>query len=251
MHRFYLPSDKSEETRPWLEGSEAHHALHVVRVRPGDQVTVLDGAGGQLLCRVERCERDRVGLVAEERKTVPPPPYQITLLQAIPKGKIIESIIQKATELGAARIVPLLSDRVATRVEPAGAEKKREQWQQIAVEAIKQCGAAWMPRVETPVTPDRFLNRGEQVDVALVASLPTGICHAHQFFEEYRTRTGGSPGTIHVWIGPEGDFTREEVAAIEASGARPITLGNLVLRCETAAIYCLSIVTYELQALNS
>src|SRR5690606_36481717 len=98
------------------------------------------------------------------------------------------------------------SERLTTRLDQNTANRKREQWQQVAIEAIKQCGAPWLPRVETPVAPAEFLRRNEPFDLSLVASLPTGACHAHQHFQAYRLRTGSSPGTIAIWIGPEGDF---------------------------------------------
>src|SRR3954470_5076250 len=112
VHRFYLPPGDSKSGPLTLTGREAHHALHVLRIRRGERVTVLDGVGGELLCDVQNFGHDQLQLAVVEQKSVPPPPCPITLLQAVPKGKIIESIIQKATELGAARIVPLLTERV-------------------------------------------------------------------------------------------------------------------------------------------
>src|SRR6266571_9144809 len=112
MPRFYLPPDQCAEAALFLTGREAHHAIHVLRLRRGDSITVLDGAGTEFRCEVEEYDRDKVKLAMTEKISVPPLPCQITLLQALPKGKIIESIIQKATELGAFRIVPLLSERV-------------------------------------------------------------------------------------------------------------------------------------------
>jgi 16S rRNA (uracil1498-N3)-methyltransferase len=220
----------------------------VLRVRPGDQIVILDGAGRELLCRVENFDRDKVQLVVLETKSVPAPPCQITLLQAVPKGKIIESIIQKATELGVARIVPLLSERVVVDLDEKHAERKAEKWQHVAVEAIKQCGAAWLPRVEPPASPQEFLARQETFELPLVASLQPGAEHPRKYFQKFESQHGRKPRSACIWIGPEGDFTAEEVGAITSSGALPITLGRLVLRVETAATYCLSILNYEMQA---
>src|SRR6476646_959345 len=126
MHRFYLPPAEARAGPPSLTGREAHHALHVLRVRRGEPVTVLDGAGSELMCEVQHCTRDTVQLAVLRRNLVPPLPCAITLLQAVPKGKIIETLIQKATELGASRIVPLLSERVAIRLDDRGAAEKAE-----------------------------------------------------------------------------------------------------------------------------
>lgn len=248
MHRFYLPPDECKTDVFPLNEREAHHAAHVLRIRRGEQVMVLDGVGGELLCEVLNCERKRVELKVSERKSIPPLPFQITLLQAVPKGKIIESIIQKATELGVARIVPLLTERVATRLDEDRAEQKNDKWQHVAIEAIKQCGAAWLPKVETPVTPGEFLSRKESFELPLIASLQPGSEHPRKYFEAFRSKHHRVPRNVCIWIGPEGDFTETEISAAQANGALPITLGRLVLRVETAATYCLSVLNYELLA---
>ena len=246
MHRFYLPPEQCQGPSLLLTDNEAHHALHVLRVVCGERVVVLDGVGRELLCDVQSCDRDSVRLSVEEERTAEPPPAQITLLQAVPKGKIIESIIQKATELGVARLVPLLTERVATRLDEREAARKAVKWQAIAVEAIKQCGNPWLPRIGTPLTPPEFLARKEHFDLPLIASLQGETRHPREHFESFRQKYGRQPASICVWIGPEGDFTPAEVEAITSTGALPITLGPLVLRTETAAIYCLSVIGYEL-----
>lgn len=246
MHRFYLPPGESKTGPLTLAGREAHHALHVLRVRPGDQVTILDGAGREMVCAVENFDRDKLQLAVLKTKTIPAPPCPITLLQAVPKGKIIESIIQKATELGAARIVPLLTERVVMDLDEKHAGRKAEKWQQVAIEAIKQCGTAWLPRVEAPMTPAEFLERNEAFELPLVASLQSGAQHPRNFFQQFAAQHGRKPKSACIWIGPEGDFTPQEVEAITSAGALPVTLGKLVLRVETAAIYCLSFLNYEL-----
>jgi len=246
MHRFYLPPDQCGDSALWLSGPEAHHAVRVLRIRPGETVTVLDGAGRQLLCKVEQSLRDRVLLSLIETRTVAPPAGKITLLQAIPKGKIIESVIQKATELGAFRIVPLLSERAVVHLEPAEAARKAAKWQGVAIEAIKQSGAAWLPKVESAVTPEQFLARNEKFELPLFASLQGDSRHPRVFFDAFREREKRQPCSLCIWVGPEGDFSPAESESIKTHGGLPVTLGTLVLRVETAATYCLSIINYEL-----
>jgi 16S rRNA (uracil1498-N3)-methyltransferase len=246
MHRFHLPPVDCKGATLLLNDRDVHHASHVLRLRRGDRVTVLDGAGEDLLCEIEYCGRDNVRLAVIQRTAIPPLPSQITLLQAVPKGKIIESIIQKATELGVARIIPLLTERVATRLDDEGTQQKGEKWQQVAIEAIKQCGSAWLPKVEPPLTPREFIARKENFDLPLIASLQPGSRHAHEYFQNYRDSNHRQPKAVCIWVGPEGDFTPEEVAAAQSAGALPITLGRLILRSETAATYCLSILNHEL-----
>ncbi len=248
MHRFYLPPDECRGQALALAGREAHHALRVLRVQRGERVTVLDGAGSEFLCDIQNANRSTVDLAVVEKTSVPPLPCGITLLQAIPKGKIIEDIIEKATELGAHRIVPILSERVTTRLDDTSAAEKAEKWRLVAIEAIKQSGSAWLPQVDTPMTPEQFLARKEHFELPLIACLQGDRQPAREYFHTFSTKHGRLPATVCVWVGPEGDFAPAEVDAIRAAGAQPITLGRLVLRCETAAVYCLSVLNCELQS---
>jgi 16S rRNA (uracil1498-N3)-methyltransferase len=246
-HRFHLPPDQCRDDRLFLTGREAHHALRVLRLRHGDRIVVLDGAGAEIDGKIEDFDRDKVRVAVVERRFVDPLPYQLTLLQAIPKGKTMETILQKATELGATRIVPLLSERVVTQLDE-GETAKTARWQSVVVEAIKQCGAAWLPRLEPPLSPQTFLARKEAFDLLLVASLGPGAEHPRVAFGAFQARHNRMPRSVAVAVGPEGDFTVEEVEAFVGAGAAAITLGRLVLRSDTAAIYCLSVLSYELQA---
>jgi 16S rRNA (uracil1498-N3)-methyltransferase len=228
----------------FLTGGEAHHAVDVLRLKRDERATVLDGQGTELLCLVEGFARDKVRLNVIERRFIAPLPWQITLLQALPKGKLFEAIIQKATELGVFRIVPLLSERVVSQLDEKQAGQKLIKWQLTALEAIKQCGSAWLPRIEPACTPGQFVQRRESFDLPTVASLASSK-HPRDYFEAFTTRQGRKPGSLCVWVGPEGDFSPAELEMIIGSGALPMTLGRLVLRTETAAVYCLSILNYE------
>jgi 16S rRNA (uracil1498-N3)-methyltransferase len=205
-------------------------------------VAVLNGAGSELTCLVKTATRKKVELEVQSTVNDPPPAWQITLAQAIPKGKLLEAIIQKATELGVARIVPLLTQRVTTHLEGDSIDHKAEKWRQTAVEAVKQCGQRWLPQVDAPITLPAWLGRAEKFDLTLVASLQDDSRHLRAYFPPGAPR----PKTIGLWIGPEGDFAPEEMEAIKSAGARPITLGPLILRSETAALCALSILSYEL-----
>ncbi len=248
MHRFHLPPDQCHGPTLVLSGGEAHHASRVLRVEPGERVTVLDGAGGEFHCEVSSADRRTVELHVLDQTIHPPARCQFTLLQAIPKGKILESIIEKATELGVHRIVPLLTERVTARLDDDSVAQKGTKWQHVAIEASKQCGAAWLPKVEAPVALKEFLARKEMFELALVGALQGDARHPQEFLREFESGQGRQARAVAVWIGPEGDFTLAELQAIRSAGAKPITLGKLVLRVETAAIYCLSFLHYELQS---
>jgi 16S rRNA (uracil1498-N3)-methyltransferase len=246
MHRFYLPPEHCAGTTLRLNGREAHHALHVLRLKHGELVAVLDGNGNEFLCTVENAARNAVTLSVSLKNFVPAPPCSVTLLVGVPKGKIIESIIQKAVELGARRIVPVLSERVVTQLDGEDTENKRDKWQNVAIEAIKQCGAAWLPKVEAPTSICDLRFTIYDFDLSLVGSLQKERRHPREVLREFETKHGRLPQSVGVWIGPEGDFTPDELKLIQDSGAQPVSLGRLVLRVETAAIYCLSILNYEL-----
>jgi 16S rRNA (uracil1498-N3)-methyltransferase len=159
----------------------------------------------------------------------------------------MDLILQKAAELGAARVVPMLSDRTVSQWDDSGATHKAAKWRTIVVEAAKQCGSPWLPRIDPLVSVPVFLAKNEPFDLTLVASLQPGAQHPRHYFHQLRHDPRPMPKSVAVWVGPEGDFTPAELNLIRASGALPITLGPLVLRAETAAIYCLSVLNYETQ----
>lgn len=247
MHRFYLPPDRARGTRLELTEGEARHAATVLRMRPGDPATVLDGQGAVLDCKVADCAPKRVVLEVARRSESPSPRWEITLVQALPKGSGFEDIIEKATELGVRRIVPLLATRIIPRL-GSDVSAKRIKWQHVAIEAIKQCGNPWLPEVENPVTPADWIGRAPRTDLVLIGSLQPGSRHPRVYFDEFFSGPGRTSGSLAIWIGPEGDFTPEETQAAVRAGAKPITLGALVLRVETAAITCLALMNHELSA---
>src|SRR5690349_4471623 len=148
MHRFHVTPEQCSDAGITLTEREAHHGLNVVRVRRGESVVVLDGAGTEYQCEVAELAKHAIRLTVRQKKLEPRLPYQITLIQAIPKGKLFDSIVQKATELGVARVVPLLSERVVTQLNDEKADAKAEHWRTTAIEAIKQCGSTWLPTID-------------------------------------------------------------------------------------------------------
>ena len=247
MHRFYLPPELCRGDIIQLPENEAHHASRVLRLEAGERVTVLDGAGHVIDCVVREVTKRNVTLATLKKTFSPPLPCQITLLQAMPKPKALDYIAQKATELGAARIIPLVTERVIAHVDERSAQDKAAKLQPVATEAIKQCGSPWLTKIEPPVSLKNFLARREQFELPLVASLQTGSQHPREFIQKFRDMHKRLPKTACLWIGPEGDFTPAEMELILGSGALPVTLGSLVLRSDTAAIYGLSVMNYELQ----
>lgn len=248
MHRFFVEPSQSGNDVIELSEREAHHGSNVVRLREGERVVALDGQGSELACTVQKVGKRGVTLAVYQRNKIPPLPYQLTLVQAIPKGKTMETIVQKAAELGASKVVPIITDRTVTHIDEDRSESKVEKWTWIAIDAIKQCGSAWLPKIVEPMKPSQQLGSGERCELNLIASLQPGAKHPRLHFQDFMKERGRKPKSVAVWVGPEGDFTPAEINSVLASGALPITLGPLVLRSETAAFYCLSMVNYELQS---
>ncbi|MCX8092256.1 MAG: 16S rRNA (uracil(1498)-N(3))-methyltransferase, partial [Verrucomicrobiae bacterium] len=200
MRRFFLSREFCCEPVLQLTGREAHHAAHVLRAQRGEHLTVLDGAGGEYLCAVREVGRQDVTLEVLEKRQVPPPPLSITLLQALPKGRAFEFILEKATELGVRRIVPLISARSISRPDEAGGRDKAEKWRLTLIEALKQCGAPWLPELGAPVSLETFLARGERFDLQWVASLQPDALHPREALRQHRSRSATPVQRAAVWV---------------------------------------------------
>ncbi len=252
MHRFYIPPTAWNPDALVLDEAESHHALNVLRLQEGEKIVVFNGQGTEATAQVVPGSTKRaVQLQVLHKAKTPPLPCRITLAQAVPKGKNMDLIVQKATELGAAEIAPLLSERTVARLEDdESAAAKQGKWQATVIEAAKQCGQNWLPTVALPRAPKEFfgtMTRGA-FDLMLIASLQSDSKHLRHLLEEYAAGhpAGGKPRSALILVGPEGDFTPAEIGLAKSAGCRPITLGPIVLRTETAAIYCLSVLSYEL-----
>lgn len=158
----------------------------------------------------------------------------------------MDLIVQKAVEIGAAEIAPLISERTIVDLDAKEAEQKREKWQQIAIEAAKQCGQNWLPAVRTPQKLKDFFSHAANLDLRLIGSLQPDAIHLKKRLNDYTEQHGDRPKGVLMMVGPEGDFTPAELALAKSHGCLPITLGPIILRVETAAIYCLSVLSYEL-----
>jgi 16S rRNA (uracil1498-N3)-methyltransferase len=246
-HRFYLPPGRWNEERPELDPSDSHHCADVLRLAAGKGVVIFDGEGNEAGAELLEVGRKHTRISIGPRITTPKPRCSITLAQAVPKARNMDMIIQKAVELGASAVTPILSERTVVRIEDGGdAEKKRERWQSIAIEACKQCGQNRVPRISLPVTPKQFLHRPPEADLLLIASLLPEARPVKEVLAAHAAAKGAPPASVVVMVGPEGDFTPEEHALAKAAGAVALTLGPLVLRTETAALYCLSVLGHEL-----
>jgi len=246
--RSFCRPPELEPTEIRLNKSESHHLVTTNRARVGDTVVVFDGIGSEWICDCAVADRNEAILKVRFRQKARALPFRIALAQALPKGKFMDSIVRMATEVGVAIITPLRSERTVVQIDKDREEHKQEKWETVAIEAAKQCGNPWLPQILPVQSVDEFLGYGAgQYDLKLIASLQPGAQPLHSVLDDFNREHARRPSSAVWMIGPEGDFSTAEMATARNHGFAPVSLGPLVLRCETAAIFALSILSYELQ----
>jgi 16S rRNA (uracil1498-N3)-methyltransferase len=245
--RAFCTPPAAEPAELTLSADESHHLVAVNRARPGDTVVAFDGRGTEWICELTNDRKNGATLKVRFRQKAKPLPYEITLGQALPKGPSMDAIVRKATELGAARLAPLESERTQVHLDGDRSDKKIEKWQTAALEAAKQCGNPFLPQILPVQSAAAFMEGARGYDLKLIASLQPGAKSLKTVLAAFQATQGRAPQKVVWLVGPEGDFTPAELSQAKTCGFEPITLGPLVLRCETAALYALSVLSYELQ----
>lgn len=247
MHRCFIdPARWGDETLT-LSREEAQHLAESMRARVGDHVLIFDGAGRMGEAEVVTASGGRQGQVILRRVTetvVPKPTVAITLVQALPKGRRMDEIVDRATELGVSTVLPAVTDR--TIVRSAGDERddaKADRWRRVALSAAKQCGVAWLPTIMSPISYRDALKQISTCDRVLIGSLLPGSEPLHTAMDRVRST---NPASVALIIGPEGDFTEAEIQMAVKGGAIPVGFGPRVLRADMAATYGLAVLAYEL-----
>lgn len=244
MPRFFVTSSqigvKDDGTKTVLiVGDDANHIVRSLRMKEGECLTVCDMARREYDCRITALGESVTLEVEAERESSSEPPYRATLYQALIKGDKFDTVVQKAVECGASRIVPVLTDRCVVRLDKRDCAKKVARWQRIADEAAKQCGRGELVKVEELMTFKEALADGAKCDLSL-------FCYeGEENLSLKEALTDGAPGTVAVVIGSEGGFSASEAEAAESAGFKTVTLGRRILRTETAPTFVLSCLSFK------
>ena len=249
MARFFVdPSDICDGTVT-LTGDNAHHAAYSLRLAPGDHIDVCDQTTAY---RCELVAFDRESVTARILQASPirtEPPFAAHLYQALPKGDKLDTVIQKAVECGVSTVTPFESSRCIVRAKPEAESRKTERRARIAEEAAKQCGRGMIPTVHPTVSFAEALEQAPKADLVLFCyegKDTSPLPHVLQNFLSHDQPSGRVPD-IAIFIGSEGGFSPEEVAAAIAHGCTPIGLGPRILRTETASSFVLACLVYALE----
>lgn len=223
-----------------VSGNETHHMIHVMRLGVGDSVCLFNGMGDECTGKITEIAHDKIRVEIESVKSIGREiPIDITVAFSVPKGKRSDFLVQKCTELGVKRLIPLQSERSVVKLYDKG-EAKITKWRKVAIEASKQCGRKTITEITDVFTLDKLLETASAYDLALVAcpSLDTPLLkEVLKKHSEVRD--------ILCLIGPEGGFSGGEIENAQNAGCVPVGLGTQTLRVETAAIAISAMLMYE------
>jgi 16S rRNA (uracil1498-N3)-methyltransferase len=246
MNRFFVSKDSFHGNKVLLGKDQAHQIRSVLRMSPEQHIVILDNQGSEydvVLTSVRSGEV--IGEVTQKRQAAGEPGVQITLFQSLLTREKLEFVLQKCTEVGVTRFVPVITQRALVR-ETAIKPEKLDRWQRIITEAAEQSHRGRIPDLLPPVSFEKILPDLRNFDRCLIACEPAEDRQRLALRQALRTDKQTVPGSIAILIGPEGGFTEQEVVAAKENGAIPITLGPRILRTETAAIVAATLILYEL-----
>lgn len=242
INRFFIPVSSIEGDRVRLSPEQSHQVCHVLRLKPGDTIVVLDDSGTEYDVTLTTADRkETVGQVTSKRRAPGEPTTEVTLLQSLLIREKFEWVLQKGTEVGVAQFVPMLTERGLVRTKTIE-DNKLDRWQRILTEAAEQSHRGRIPQLEPIVPFDKAVLGLRDYDRCLIAAPSDGVVTLRDALRGIAR----SPASVAVMIGPEGGFTEEEVALACEKGAVRVGLGPRILRTETAALVACALVLYEL-----
>jgi 16S rRNA (uracil1498-N3)-methyltransferase len=241
LHRIFIRPEQIEEGTVTFSKEERNYLKNVLRLKTGDSLKVLDNQGSEYIVEIDEISRDAVRAIIVEKRVLEASGVSVILGQGIPKGKKLDFIIQKSTELGVDTLVPLVTERTVVRPNERFSAKKPERWKKIAGEAARQCQRKTIPKIYPAMDFQRFLKEFAYAEKRII------------LWEEKRDVRFSDVlkgldriKTVVLVVGPEGGFSREEVTSAEQEGFVSAGLGPLILRSETVPIVALGIVQYVL-----
>lgn len=242
MSRFFVKDAEVQSGTIIISGDDVNHIKNVLRLQPGENITINDCAGNDFLVRIDRYGAGLIYTsVLTAMKNETEPPIEVVLFQGIPKSDKMDFIIQKSIELGAVKIVPVITEHTVVRFDyKKDAEKKTARWQKISTEAAKQCNRGTIPQVQLPIKFSEALSISEEFDLSIIPYEKEREKSLRQYIRDK------SATKIALFIGPEGGFSEKEIESAISKGVKPVTLGPRILRTETAGITVMSILMYEL-----
>lgn len=223
-----------------IEGDDSRHIARSLRMAVGDEVTVCDGSSMEYICTLTRIRDEECELrIISESLSAREPKCEIILCMAYPKGDKLETVIQKAVELGATKIIPFESKRCIKRPKAEKLDKLTARHARIAEEAAKQCGRASVPEVTAPLSFSSMLDEATKAPLAL-------LCYEGEDMRSIKDALPAKPPkAISVIIGAEGGFDYDEAELAQKAGAVSVSLGKRILRCETAPSFVLSAISFK------
>ena len=240
LTRVYVDAALEPGTRLTLPASAAGHLTRVLRLRSKAAVTLFNGLGGEYAATIEQVRGSKVTVAVGDHQAIErESPFPLTLAQGVSRGERMDLVVQKATELGVSRLVPVLTERSVVRLDEQQSDRKSSHWRAIAIAACEQCGRNRLPEVALPAPLRELLREPVGGSVRLLLS-PAA---ARRIEDVPRPESGASGVT--VLIGPEGGLSEEEHAQALAAGFVAVNLGPRVLRTETAAIAALTLLQRE------
>jgi len=239
MPVYFIASSQIQDETIHVVGTLLKHLNNALRIKQGELLTFVDEQQRRYLTRVDRIDRRlMVVRIIDRLAPAPPPSLQLNLAQGIIKGKKMDWIIQKATELGVSQIIPLLTNRTVVRLDGVRAGRQQERWQAIAHEAAQQSGRGTIPSVQAVCSFADFIqSAGHQLRLLLWEE-ETGQSLRNKLASQKEIKS------VTLLIGPEGGFSQEEVTEAEDWGFQTVHLGKQILRTETASLAVLSILQY-------
>jgi 16S rRNA (uracil1498-N3)-methyltransferase len=237
MKRFFIDRKLIIENTARIRGPQAHHIRDVIRLGPGDRFTGLDNEGRIYTMRIKSVEGDILADI-EDISLFPKEECKVLLACAVSKKNKMDYIVEKSTELGVTDIIPMMTDRTIVKLSKAASDRKQARWQRIAIEATKQSGRAVSPNIHNISDFRQALNLTEQLGyrnriIPYVAETELHIidCILDRMSD------------IAVFIGPEGDFTEREICLAKNNGIKPVSLGQAILKVDTACLFALSLIS--------